>query len=201
MELSDREEERTRRHRKSINVDFFLQDYERLLDKDGIVTQEEENSLRRFISSVNKRIDELTLQQWAYLFATTFHETAHTFNPVVEAFWLSDQWRRNNLRYYPYHGRGYVQITWKENYEKYNYLTEGDMIKNPDLALSHDVAFEILLHGSKHGMFTGKKLSDYINNDKSDYESARRVINGTDKAELIGSYAKSFEQIIENSLT
>ena len=54
----------------------------------------------------------------AYGLATAYHETAYTMQPVVEAFWLSESWRERNLRYYPYHGRGYVQLTWKDNYER-----------------------------------------------------------------------------------
>ena len=45
-------------------------------------------------------------EQVAYLLATAFHETAQTMQPVREAFWLSEDWRRANLRYYPYYGRG-----------------------------------------------------------------------------------------------
>jgi hypothetical protein len=44
--------------------------------------------------------------QVAYVLATTEWETAQTFKPVREAFWLSEDWRRRNFRYYPYYGRG-----------------------------------------------------------------------------------------------
>jgi hypothetical protein len=43
-----------------------------------------------------------------------------------------------------------------------------------------------------HGIYTGKKLSDYINADKCDFLNARRIVNGTDKAELIMGYAQRF---------
>ena len=56
--------------------------------------------------------------QVAYVLATTEWETAHTFKPVKEAFWLSESWRKNHLHYYPYYGRGFVQLTWKNNYEQ-----------------------------------------------------------------------------------
>src|SRR5688572_29351341 len=54
----------------------------------------------------------------AYALATACHETACTMQPVREAFWLSENWRSRNLRYYPFYGRGYVQLTWKANYDK-----------------------------------------------------------------------------------
>jgi hypothetical protein len=48
----------------------------------------------------------------AYVLATTQWETAQTFKPVREAFWKDEEWRRVNLaRYYPYYGRGFVQLT------------------------------------------------------------------------------------------
>lgn len=56
--------------------------------------------------------------QIAYVLATVEWETAKTFKPVREAFWLSEAWRKKNLRYYPFYGRGYVQLTWEKNYKK-----------------------------------------------------------------------------------
>jgi len=60
------------------------------------------------------------------------HETAHSFMPVVECYYLgnpkapgfytgnTDRVRRNQqaLRYYPHFGRGDIQLTWLENYEE-----------------------------------------------------------------------------------
>jgi hypothetical protein len=51
----------------------------------------------------------------AYVLATTEWETDHTFKPVREAFWKDEAWRQVNLRYYPYYGRGYMQLTWEDN--------------------------------------------------------------------------------------
>jgi putative chitinase len=50
------------------------------------------------------------------------------------------------------------------------------------------------------GMFTGKKLSDYIKPGKApDYVGARAIINGTDKAKLIAGYANSYIDAITQS--
>jgi peptidoglycan hydrolase-like protein with peptidoglycan-binding domain len=47
----------------------------------------------------------LTLKtQIAYVIATAQWETANTFKPVKEAYWLSEGWRRKNLRYFPFYG-------------------------------------------------------------------------------------------------
>jgi hypothetical protein len=44
----------------------------------------------------------------------------------------------------------------------------------------------------KHGRYTGRKLSDYINGTMCNFIGARKIINGIDKAELIAGYARSF---------
>lgn len=121
-----------------------------------------------------------TKHQIAYVLATVEHETARTFKPVREAYWLSENWRKKNLRYYPYYGRGYVQITWLKNYEYFSKLLKVDMVKDPDIAMRENVALFILVHGFRYGTFTGKKISDYINSNKVDFKGARRCINGTD---------------------
>lgn len=125
-----------------------------------------------------------------YVLGTVKHETNDTFKPVKEAYRLSEGWRKRNLRYYPYYGRGFVQITWKENYEKFSKLLDVDLVSNPDLALEINNAIFILVYGMKNGIFTGKKLSDYFDDKGSDFISARKIINGTDKAEHIAKLAQ-----------
>lgn len=130
--------------------------------------------------------------QIAYVLATTQWETNQTFQPVREAYWLSDDWRKRNLRYYPFYGRGYVQITWKNNYEKYAELLDVDLVSNPDIAMQPEISLFILVHGFKTGIFTGRKITDYIDSSKSDFVAARRCINGTDKAHEIADLARKF---------
>ena len=52
--------------------------------------------------------------------------------------------------------------------------------------------------GSKEGWFTGKKLSDYITKTDKNYVRARRIINGTDKAEKIAKEAVVFEAALRS---
>jgi len=128
----------------------------------------------------------------AYILATAEWETNHTFDPVKEAYWLSEDWRERNLRYYPYYGRGYVQLTWEENYSKYGVITGAALVANPDLALEPATARMILVHGFVNGTFTGRKISDYINTKGVDFYNSRRCINGTDKAAEIAQIAEEF---------
>ena len=127
--------------------------------------------------------------QIAYVLATAKWETNHTFKPVKEAYWLSEKWRKKNLRYYPYYGRGLVQITWKKNYEKFGKLLGIDLVHKPHYALKPDVAIFILVYGMIHGTFTGKKLNDYIKWYNTDFVGARRIVNGRDKATSIAKIA------------
>jgi hypothetical protein len=47
------------------------------------------------------------------------------------------------------------------------------------------------------GWYTGKKLSDYFNDTVSDPIKARKIINGTDKAQLIAGYYAEFLEAID----
>lgn len=131
-------------------------------------------------------------QQAAYVLATAEWETNRTFAPVREAYWLSEDWRRANLRYYPYYGRGFVQLTWEANYRKYSKILGIDLTADPDKALEPEIALFILVHGFKNGTFTGKKLSDYINEAGCDFIQARRCINALNKAEEIAALAEKY---------
>jgi predicted chitinase len=132
--------------------------------------------------------------QIAYVLATVDHETAHTFQPVSEAYWVEDAeaWRRRHLGYYPYYGRGYVQLTWKRNYELYGKLLGVDLVRKPDLALDPQSALFVLVHGFRTGSFTGRKLSDYVNVQATDFRNARRCINGTDRQDEIAALAEQY---------
>ena len=135
----------------------------------------------------------LLRNQLAYLLATAYHETAHTMKPIKEQG--SDKYLKSK-KYYPYIGRGYAQITWKENYEKVSKLLNIDCVKKPDLLLNPEYAVPAIIAGMKDGWFTGKKLSDYITLQRSDFKNARRIINGMDKADLIAGYAKQYDKAL-----
>jgi predicted chitinase len=130
--------------------------------------------------------------QIAYVLASVQWETAQTFQPVREAYWRNETWRQINLAYQPYYGRGYVQLTWHNNYQKYSDILSLDLVNNPDLALEPNVALFVLVHGLKTGSFTGRKITDYINDSTTDFVGARRCINGTDKANEIAKIAQAF---------
>jgi hypothetical protein len=70
----------------------------------------------------------------AYALATVGHETAWTFQPISEyRNKPGTRGRANQDRYWltGYYGRGYVQLTWKANYENAGRKLGFDLIKRP----------------------------------------------------------------------
>lgn len=78
--------------------------------------------------------------------------------------------------------------------------TDSDLVEHPEKALNPQIAYRILAYGMQNGTFTGRKLSDYITDDKTDYRNARRIINGLDRADQIAGAAEKFETILRDSL-
>jgi predicted chitinase len=130
--------------------------------------------------------------QKAYVLATMGWETAGTWQPVREAFWKSEAWRKRHLRYWPYYGRGYVQLTWDWNYKKFSKILGLDLINHPDDVMDPEIAAFILVYGFKHGSFTGRRLEKYVNEDKTDFYHARKCINGMDRASKIADIAEKY---------
>uniref|UniRef100_UPI002445B387 glycoside hydrolase family 19 protein n=1 Tax=Burkholderia pyrrocinia TaxID=60550 RepID=UPI002445B387 len=98
---------------------------------------------------------------------------------------------------YTYRGRGYVQVTWKNNYQAIGQQIGVDLASEPDRMLEPEIAAWATVYGMERGIFTGKKLSDYVNDERQDYVNARRIINGLDQADTIASFAIRFKSILE----
>lgn len=148
--------------------------------------------------------DGAPLSHAAYMLATAWHETAETMQPVREAYWLSEDWRRTHLRYYPWYGRGYVQLTWQPNYERADRELGlgGELLREPDKAMVPAIAAQIMRRGMDEGWFTGVKLSTFLPASgvatREQYMHARTIINGSDKADLIEDYAQAFERALRD---
>lgn len=97
---------------------------------------------------------------------------------------------------FKYRGRGCVHLTWKGNYEKFSKLLSYDFVADPDAAAKFEYSVPIMIIGMTNGMFTGKKLGDYLRMGKKDYLSARKVINHTNEQQLLASYAERFESVL-----
>ena len=159
------------------------------------------------------------LSHAAYMLATAWHETAKTMQPIKEIGGPAYYTRMYDVagdrpklciangntcagdgpRYY---GRGYVQLTWKANYAKAGARLGVDLVNNPDLAMNAALAARIMREGMTGGWFSGKRLSDYLpasgTATRQQYMDARRIINGTDRADLVEDYAQAFERALRD---
>lgn len=137
----------------------------------------------------------------AYGLATAWHEAR--LKPIEE-------WGKGKGRPYSkpgkygqsQHGRGLVQLTWDANYEWADKALGlgGSLLKDFNRALEPEIATAILVKGMEEGAFTGKKLADYLPGWRGAlpaFTQARRIINGTDKADPIGRLAERFQDALE----
>jgi hypothetical protein len=182
-----------------IDIKRFFDSYRRHF---GRVRPEQVAPIERLIGFINADTTLTDYRHAAYMLATVYGECGDTFEPVEEMFYLAgrvrnlDAYRRRKLRYYPWHGRGYVQLTWKANYIRAERELRVPLTKDPALAMVPKHAYQIMTRGMQAGWFTGKSLSDYINGHRCDYRNARRIINGTDKAAKFATWAKKFDSIL-----
>ena len=96
------------------------------------------------------------------------------------------------------YGRGLVQLTWDRNYEAADagLGLDGALLANFDLANDPDIAARILVWGMAGGKFTGVGLAHFIPDrlgTHPQFFAARKIINSTDRADLIAGYACQFQ--------
>lgn len=159
----------------------------------GKLTQEQVNGISAILDEW-ERGDNCDVRQLAYILATVYHETDKAMQPIEE-YGKGKKYkygRPDNRTGQTYYGRGFVQLTWYDNYKKAGAKLGVDLLNKPELALGLLVATKILFAGMREGWFTGKRLKDYFNGGKEEWNEARRIINGTDKAELIAGYGRRF---------
>ncbi|QHJ01320.1 hypothetical protein GT347_27030 [Xylophilus rhododendri] len=152
---------------------------------------------------------DITDLRWAaYMLATVKHECGNTWRPIEEygkgagkaygqAVTVRDG-SGNPLRNV-YFGRGYVQLTWQQNYAAIGMaLGLGRELEiHPEKVLDPGIAYDVMSYGMRHGTFTGKRLQSYFSASLADYLNARRIINGTDCAESIAGYANRFQTMLQ----
>lgn len=209
-----------------INRNFFF-DHTRLSLFDGKFSQRQVDGLN-FILEVWEQDHADWDDRWlAYALGTTHLETGAEMQPIHE---------RGGFKYFEsnygptghspgrakkhghikpgdgakYHGRGFVQLTWKDNYQSMSkhlskvFGKEIDLVADPDLALNAEYAAEIMFHGMNVGSFTGKKLLDYFtlkadgSPAKDNWVGARAIINGNDKAPVIANFGKRYYAAISH---
>ena len=168
----------------------------------GELTQEQVDGQTVMLAVWEYNTDAATedLRWLAYMLATTFHETAQHMWPVTE---YGSQSYLEGKEYYPFIGRGFVQLTWEDNYRKasdeLSLIDNRDLVAHPELALDSLIATRVLFKGMVQGWFTGKGLPEYFNDAVDDPYNARRIINGTDCAKQIEGYHDQFLSALEDA--
>jgi len=198
-----------------INKSEFLDQYQVVTR--SVLNERQVFALGKLIDAINADTSIKDVRWAAYILATVHHESVETFRPYEEPGDLSyfekyepgTSTGRNlgNTQKgdgYRFRGRGYVQITGRENYRRMTARlklpSEDDLERDPDVVLRPEIAYRILSLGMLDGTFTGKRLDNYLNHSKTDYTNARRIINAMDKAGTIAEQARFFESALRWAL-
>lgn len=171
---------------------------------DGSLSQVQVDSLNYLVQRCKEFV--LTYPETAYVLATTYHETGYVENGKMNRDMLPIRERGGEAylrskKYYPHVGEGYVQLTWLENKIRVGKLIGKDLVNTPNILLDPDIASEVMIKGMVFGWFTGvgfhRKCPVYRYN-KASYVRARKIVNGTDKADKIADYAMVFEKALRS---
>lgn len=186
------------------DVDKFISLY---VDEFGVLRSEQEEGYRFLLGKCQDSAKITRVDAHAYVLETVYWETAKTMQPITEY----DNKAKTYLKskdYYPWIGRGYVQLTWKENYKKFGDAIGVDLIANPKLANDPETAWLILEEGMTNmnlnpghndPEFTKYTLEMYFTDEISDFLNARKIINPGDKKTYaeIGKRAMKIAELLE----
>jgi putative chitinase len=194
-----------------INRDFFF-DHVRATRFTGRLTQNQVDGLTHILDvweADHAKEDDRWL---AYALGTAYHETAFTMQPINEfggngyffkmydiggsrpakARELGNTHAGDGVLF---HGRGYVQLTGRANYDRMGTHFGVDLTGGTAAAervMEAGLAAKIMFYGMETGLFTTHKLAEFFHDNVSDWKNARKIINGLDCADKIAVYAKDF---------
>lgn len=160
----------------------------------------------------------------AYGLATAYHETARRMAPIKETVmphhkdknpsddtvirrldaWARKKgrtrniyWRRQGRYNQAYFGRGHVQLTWEDNYQRSSGDAGVDLLRYPDQMLNPEISARVLWKGLLDGRWNGRRhgLRHYL--DAGDLRGARRTVNITDRWSDVAKYHRAFLAAIE----
>ena len=178
----------------TINRNFFFLQIRKILFPSGTLQQSQVDGLNAILDEWETHYAHQDDRWLAYALATTHWEDDQKFQPISEyghgqghQYGIPDP-----VTGQTYYGRGFVQLTWKSNYQKMGNLLGIDLVNTPDLALELGIATKILFVGMTQGIFTGRKLGDYFNNTTDDWYNARMIINGHDHANDIAGFGHDY---------
>lgn len=179
----------------------------------GTLTQEQVDGINLILEAFT-RYGDGDPRKLAYILATAEHESAHTMQALKETGnaanplptdakvkeRLTKAWKAGKMPWVKkdywsggWFGRGLVQLTHRDNYDKLGKALGIDLVSDPSKALVPEISAAVLVKGMMDGLFTGKKLADF----PSDFHGARAIVNGSDKAGVIRDLAYAFLAAIE----
>lgn len=158
----------------------------------GNLDQPQVDGFNNIFAEWDKRA--LTNTRWlAYMLATCWWESGRTMQPITE--YGSEAYLKAKP-YYPWVGRGLVQVTWEANYNKFGTGKDAQgrslWVGPPEDMLTWPLALRGLFDGMIEGMYTGWRLEQFFNAHTNNPEEARRIINGLDRASLIAGFHGQF---------
>lgn len=192
----------------SLNRNFFFFQVKKSLFA-GSLTASQLSGLTAILDEWEANHSQQDDRWLAYMFATGHLETGRKMQGVEEigkgkgrpyGSKIKHNGKQYNMPDKIYYGRGLVQLTWYENYEKAGKLIGKDLLNNPELALETSISVKIMFLGMINGWFTGAKLSRFFNETTEDWKNARKIINGLDKADLIADFARSYYAAISHTV-
>jgi hypothetical protein len=187
----------------------------------GVMSQQQVNGQNAILADWEGSYSHNDLRWLAYPLATTMHETASTMWPVEEYGMGEGQpyGVKDPETGQTYYGRGYVQLTWRDNYAKASKAmgfapkSENDFEWDAANALDPFLAGHVMFRGMIEGWFRsdsqGKQnLLRYFNDMTDDPYGAREIINGDKKTvpswsngvsigNLIAGYHRNFLAALE----
>lgn len=161
-------------------------------------TANRDRSSRAIIAAAKAR--QLIDPQTAYILATAEHES-DSFNTLEEydsgfryenRSELGNSQKGDGARF---KGRGFVQLTGRNNYATYTDITGINLVRLPLILMNWPaLAVFVLVDGMVRGVFTGSRLDQHVNPGKIDFLKAREVVNGHDCAQRIAEKANRWLQ-------
>lgn len=158
----------------------------------GAMTQRQVDGMEAILAAWEDEPRSDNLRWLSYPLGTTAHETGFAMWPVEEygkgkgmTYGKVDPYTGQT-----YYGRGFVQLTWRDNYaradEELVYDGEDSLEWHAENALKLDVASEVMFQGMVEGWFRSdskgrQTLERYFNDTVDDSWTAREIINGDKK--------------------
>jgi putative chitinase len=174
----------------------------------GTLTQGQVDGMSAVLAAWEADPRSEDLRHLAYPLATDAHETGFEMQPIEEYGKGSgmEYGKQDPETGQTYYGRGYVQLTWRDNYRRADkelgFHDAGSLEWHAELALDPVVAAEVMFQGMEEGWFRTHEdggpetLNRYFSEDADDAYGAREIINGDKHIVPSWSNGKSIGNLI-----